>query len=171
MAKNLFESEEPKIHLINAVNYLATFLENGYSILVPKEIKKIAVDKVLEHYKLHIDTYNVTVNGIDPYKVYSWLGLYLYEEALEHNNSEVSDAILKATIICMNRALHEEGRTLPKFYLKKIFNMVKSDFNGKTSLGIRKNGLYLTFRSASLCSFVTSDIEIESESDYDAKGE
>jgi hypothetical protein len=161
LRKSIFDSETTKDHIIGLINYLCEFLYNRYQVEVPKEIRGDVVDKVLAHYKLHIDTYNVPVNGIDPYKFLSWSGLYLYE--LTMHNEELSDLILKSTIIIMNRTLVEEGRILPKLFLQKIFNMVKSEYRGKDSLGLGKNGLYLTFRSASLCQFEDTKFDIHPE--------
>lgn len=158
MSQSIFDSPETKTHVISLINYLCEFIYNAHHIEIPKEIRKDVVDKVLKHYKLHIDTYNVKVNGIDPYKFLSWSGLYLYEMVL--HNEELSELILQSTIIVMNRTLVEEGKILPKLFLKKIYNMIKSEYRGKNHLGLGRNGLYLAFRSASLCYFETPKYEI-----------
>ncbi len=163
LSKNLFETEEPKYHIINMTNYLCEFIDKQYKIVITQEFRKQVVDDALEHYKLHVEAYDVPVNGIDPYKFISWIGMGLYTKAIEKYNETVSDSILKSTIIVMNRTLIEEGRMLPKFYLKKIFGMVKNDHIGKEHLGLGKNGLYLVFRSASLCLLEDSKYEIEED--------
>jgi len=93
LSKSLFETEEPKLHIIYITNYLCEFIDKKYSILIKKELRNKVVKNVLEHYKLHVETYNVPVNGIDPYKFISWIGTNLYTEALEKLTEKVSDNI------------------------------------------------------------------------------
>jgi len=163
LPKSLFESDQPKYNIINITNYLCELTRNQYGILISQQLRKDIVDDVLKHYKLHVETYSVPVNGIDPYKFISWIGLNLYDRTLNEYPEKISDGILKSTIIVMNRTLVEEGRLLPKYYLRKLFDMVKNDYSGKEHLGLGKNGLYLVFRSASLCQLEETKYTIDSK--------
>jgi len=160
LARNLFESIEPKEDIVSLINYLCELIAARNDFIIPKELRKQAMLYAITHYKKHTDAYTVKVNGVDPYKIFSWVGLYFYDESLKKYGTDVADAFLKTTILAMNRSLWEEGKQLPPLYLKKIYKMVKSDFNGKASIGIGKNGLYLAFRSASLCEIRSTSYEI-----------
>jgi len=116
-------------------------IASSFGITIDDKLKEQAIEEVLNHYYDHIRGYNVRVTGIDPYKFASWSGMYLF--------SRIDDAnMIAATIATLRRYLKIEGKDLDDIFCQKLLLMAYNDAK-KDTIAIGKNGLYMSFRTAS----------------------
>ncbi|NOQ30306.1 MAG: hypothetical protein GQ570_04190 [Helicobacteraceae bacterium] len=149
--EKIIELDETKKYISALVNQLCELAFHSYSIGIPKQVRKILIEKSLNHYSNHVNEFNVTVNGLDPYKFLAWSGIELYAMV---NDEVLGDMILNCTIISLRRALEEDGKQVTFGFIKKLKKMIKKEFMGESDLGLGKNGLYVAFRMASLAEYV-----------------
>ena len=136
-------------HIAGMINHISDIAKESYCIQLTKEAKKSIVKDVLSHYYDHVMAYDVSVTGSDPFKFLSWAGINIYTN-LYKSDREVAIKFLSSAIAALNRSLVLTGKEFPDWYLKKIIKMVINEFDKDEELGLGKNGLYLTFKGASL---------------------
>lgn len=114
---------------------------SSFNITIDDALREKAIDETLSHYYDHICGYNVRVTGIDPYKFASWSGMYLFSRIDNPN-------MIAATIATLRRYLKIEGKDLDDIFCQKLLVMAHNDAK-KDTIAIGKNGLYMSFRTAS----------------------
>ena len=108
--------------------------------LTPSQIRKIT-RKIISHYYNHKKEYQICVSDIDPYKFCAWSSECLIDEL---NDKKVIVPI----IVTMHNFLKKEKRKFEIPYLQYILKMYLND-KKVDEFAIGKNGLYMTFSSAS----------------------
>ena len=140
--------------------YLNALVENN--VYISEQIYRISVRLVSKHLKEHIDKYRISSskdkNEYEPevYKILSWYSFILIDmEEKESGKSIFSEEdraiILEVAITHLNIYLFiDTGYKLSSELINKIFLM---GLNNKDTeydeFAIGKNGLYLSFKSAS----------------------
>jgi len=104
------------------------------------QIKKVA-RKIISHYYKHKKEYQICVSDIDPYKFCAWSTECLIDEL---NDKKVIVPI----ITTMHNFIKKEKRKFEIPYLQYILKMYLNDKKAD-EFAIGKNGLYMTFSSAS----------------------
>jgi len=127
-------------HIKGVLKYLIA-IASDFGITISDELKYQAIESTVSHYYDHIQGYNVRVTGIDPYKFTSWSGMYLFSRIDDYN-------MIAATIAALRRYLVIEGKELDSIFCKKLLLMAYNDAKNDT-IAIGKNGLYMSFRTAS----------------------
>jgi len=136
-------------HIAGMINYVGDIAKEEYDLTLTKQAKEDTIEYVLSHYYEHIQAYNLSVSGSDPYKFLSWSGIYIYK-SLYKTDREVAIKFLSSTIVALNRSLKLINKKLPENYLRKILKMVINEFDNDSHLGLGQNGLYIAFKSAAL---------------------
>ena len=116
-------------------------IASSFNITIDDELREKAIEETLSHYYDHICGYDVRVTGIDPYKFASWSGMYLFNRIDDSN-------MIAATIATLRRYLKIEGKDLDDIFCQKLLVMAYNDAK-KDTIAIGKNGLYMSFRTAS----------------------
>lgn len=127
-------------HIKGVLDYLIAIAAE-FEIEIDEELKTQAIENTVDHYHDHIGSYNVRVTGIDPYKFTAWAGMYLFRRIDNHN-------MIAATIATLRRYLVLEGKDLDNIFCQKLLLMAHNDIKND-SVAIGKNGLYMSFRTAS----------------------
>jgi hypothetical protein len=151
------EAPNSKEYLVGLINQICELAYHSYQIDIPAEVRLNVIVEVLEHYGNHISVYNVSMNGIDPYKVLAWAGIRLYKLILEFNR-EMAEEVLACTFVALERTLKSEGKTVPQRFIQKLFKMTIAEYSNKSDIGIGANGLYVAFRMASLSEYIMEDL-------------
>jgi hypothetical protein len=105
------------------------------------------VKEVFKHYLGHKSKYGIKVQGIDPYKFVSWSSYFLLKK-LKGRKVKNRYRILVSIITVMRLFLQSEGKFLDRKICQKILKMYTYDMI-HDNYAIGKNGLYLSFRTAS----------------------
>ena len=108
-------------HIAGMINYIGDIANEEYNLTLTKQAKENTIEYVLSHYYEHIQAYNISVSGSDPYKFLSWSGIYIFK-TLYKTNREVAIKFLSSTIVALNRSLKLIDKELPEDYLRKITN-------------------------------------------------
>ena len=116
-------------------------IASSFNIVIDDTLREKAIEETLKHYYDHICGYDVRVTGIDPYKFASWSGMYLFGRIDDPN-------MIAATIATLRRYLKIEGKDLDDLFCQKLLVMAYNDAK-KDTIAIGKNGLYMSFRTAS----------------------
>jgi len=127
-------------HIRGVLEHLVKIASN-FNITIDDDLREKALEETLSHYYDHICGYNVRVTGIDPYKFASWSGMYLFGRIDDPN-------MIAATITTLRRYLKIEGKDLDDIFCQKLLVMAYNDAK-KDTIAIGKNGLYMSFRTAS----------------------
>jgi hypothetical protein len=136
-------------HVVGMINHISDMAKEIYSLELPRDTKLDIAEYVLSHYHDHINAYDVSVTGNDPYKFLSWSGIYIYE-SLYKSDREIAIKFLSVATVTLHNALKLSGKELPEWYLKKTLKMVINEFDNNNHLGLGRNGLYMAFKGASL---------------------
>ncbi len=116
-------------------------IASSFNIAIDDTLREQAIEETLSHYHDHICGYDVRVTGIDPYKFAAWSGMYLFSRIDNPN-------MIAATIATLRRYLKIEGKDLDDIFCQKLLVMSYNDAK-KDTIAIGKNGLYMSFRTAS----------------------
>ncbi|EAI6721317.1 hypothetical protein F8998_06355 [Campylobacter coli] len=131
-------------------------------ISLKNEFKEKVINEIVEQYINYAITYNLVVEDVCPYKILAWYG-YLIADALYIENKELAILTVSTSIVCMLRLLKVENIELEETFHKKALQMVLSELKGShmkseeynkkqhTKIGLGMNGLYMMFRTASIC--------------------
>lgn len=127
-------------HVKGMVEHLRR-IAGDFGITISQSLEDEAIEYVVDHYYDHIDSYNVRVTDIDPYKFTAWAGMYFFRRL---DNAKM----LSATVAALRRHLKTQNKSLDFKFCQKLVLMAYND-EKKDSIAIGKNGLYMAFRTAS----------------------
>ncbi|AJC90814.1 hypothetical protein [Campylobacter subantarcticus] len=164
---------QPFVHFdANKMHSLITFFQETFTksyekqaenmkIALTEEFEEKIVNDILEHYIDYAIAYELVVEDVCPYKILAWYG-YLLADALYIDQKELAILAISTSIICMLKLLEKENTNMEAPFHKKALQMVVSELRGNhmkteedkkqhTKIGLGMNGLYMMFRTASLC--------------------
>ncbi|TKX29342.1 hypothetical protein CQA38_04465 [Campylobacter sp. MIT 12-5580] len=137
--------------------------EKGIQIDFGKEFEDRVIQKVLDQYIDYAIAYELIVEDVCPYKILAWYGYIIADELYPENKQFAIEAIA-TSIECMLRLLEIEGINIEQPFHRKALKMVLSELRGihfkpmaetnskqYTKIGLGMNGLYMMFRTASVC--------------------
>ncbi|EPP8195768.1 hypothetical protein KJQ75_05905 [Campylobacter lari] len=131
-------------------------------ISLTKEFEEKIINEILEQYINYAIAYELVVEDVCPYKILAWYG-YLLADALYIEQKELAILSISTSIVCMLKLLEIENVKLEDTFHKKALQMVLSELKGShmkseesnkkqhTKIGLGMNGLYMMFRTASIC--------------------
>ncbi|TKX32439.1 hypothetical protein [Campylobacter aviculae] len=119
-----------------------------YELEIPDKAQEFILESVISQYYDHVIEHGVSVKGVCPYKILSWSG-YILCENLWKTNKDYAIKILSASILAMDFLLEKEYMKTHKEIQIKVINMVRSELEGKTNVGLGMNGFYMVFRAIS----------------------
>ena len=134
-------------HIKGVLEHLIQIASN-FNITIDDSLREKTIEENLNHYYDHICGYDVRVTGIDPYKFAAWSGMYLFNRTDNPN-------MIAATIATLRRYLKIEGKDLDDIFCQKLLVMAYNDAK-KDTIAIGKNGLYMSFRTASELKITTN---------------
>lgn len=134
-------------HIKGVLEHLIQIASN-FNITIDDSLREKTIEETLNHYYDHICGYDVRVTGIDPYKFAAWSGMYLFNRTDNPN-------MIAATIATLRRYLKIEGKDLDDIFCQKLLVMAYNDAK-KDTIAIGKNGLYMSFRTASELKITTN---------------
>ncbi|ARE81461.1 hypothetical protein [Campylobacter helveticus] len=165
---------QPFVHFdANKMHCLITFFQRTFAesyekqvenmkISLTKEFEEKIINDILEQYIDYAIAYELVVEDVCPYKILAWYG-YLLADALYIEQKELAILAISTSIVCMLRLLRVEQIELEESFHKKALQMVLSELRGNhmkseetnkkqhTKIGLGMNGLYMMFRTASIC--------------------
>ncbi len=136
-------------------------------VSLTKEFEEKIINEILEQYIDYAIAYELVVEDVCPYKILAWYG-YLLADALYIEQKELAILSISTSIICMLKLLEIESVKLEDVFHKKALQMVVSELKGNhmkseesnkkqhTKIGLGMNGLYMMFRTASICKKINS---------------
>ena len=128
--------------------YVAT-AKRKYNLDISLKEQKDVLRKVIEHYIEHCLEYTVYVNSTDPFKFIAWIGLFLFNDIKKQSSRR--NAYILISVGIMKRKLEYKNKILDISFVRKLYEMTIHDKNSeKDHLAIGMNGLYMSFRSASM---------------------
>jgi hypothetical protein len=140
-----FDSEEIK----GMIEFVSDIAKENFNIEIPTQLKEDTLYNVVSQYYDHVEAYGVPVKGADCYKFLAWMSIEFYT-ATSANSTMARDLVISC-ITAMVTALQLEQRTIPESFVGKMIKMVFNEYgNNKQHIGLGKNGLYISFRCASL---------------------
>ncbi|ECL9466494.1 TPA: hypothetical protein R8P70_000267 [Campylobacter jejuni] len=119
-----------------------------YGLEMPDKLQENILEQVIRQYYDHVIEHGVSVKSVCPYKMLSWGG-YILCRILWNYNKDYAIKILSASILAMDFLLEKEYKKTHKEIQIKVINMIKSELEGKTNVGLGMNGFYMIFRSIS----------------------
>jgi hypothetical protein len=128
------------------------------SILLPDTVWKDAKRAAVAHHIAHIEKLEIRETSVCPYKIASWYGFALSEQALRHG-IDTQYGILKGAITAMTRFLREDGKLLHGTTIRLLLTMAANHLRRAEmdDFAIGPNGLYTSFLAAKTTSpFVPS---------------
>ncbi|EOH9591152.1 TPA: hypothetical protein ACHDSV_001556 [Campylobacter jejuni] len=126
------------------------------------EFEWVIINNVLDQYIDYAIAHELVVEDVCPYKILAWYGYFL-ANALYLEQKELSILSISTSIICMLRLLEVENIKLEEAFHKKALKMILFELKGShmkseecnrkeyTKIGLGMNGLYMMFRTASIC--------------------
>ncbi len=131
------------------ISFVLDIAKHEYGIEVPEELQKETLLRVVSQYYEHVESYGVPVKGVDCYKFFAWMSYEFYKETC--SNLEMARDLVISCISAMVATLDLERKTIPDAFIAKMIKMLFNEYaNNRQHIGLGKNGLYISFRCASL---------------------
>jgi hypothetical protein len=107
-----------------------------------KDVQSTAVENALKYLKKYAGLYTLKQDSPEAFKLVAWIGVELHE---------LSDKSMHTSVVvhALHHVLKTTGKEFAPQFLSKISAMIAKNNGSNDDFAIGKNGLYLTFKSAS----------------------
>lgn len=116
-----------------------------------KELELRILEKSIHQHLNHIDVHKVTQNSLDVYKMASWIGCAILDEARSGalEPDEYFMPIVKSIVLTLKSFYYADTNIqLPEPTIEFICGLLFNELKGNQNHGIWMNGLYLSFHVA-----------------------